>query len=172
MATKDLSVIPEFYHKYVRLVQEETVLEALKGQGTVALQFLENIPDDKWTYRYADNKWSIKEMVQHIIDTERIFSYRALCIARGEKASLPGFDENNYATHSAADRRKKEDLIEEFDVVRRSTTALFQSFTDGQLMATGIANNNPIEVNGIGFITVGHVTHHITILRERYLYVQ
>jgi hypothetical protein len=111
-------------------------------------------------------------MVQHIIDTERIFAYRALCIARGEKTSLPGFDENNYAAHSAADRRKKEDLIEEFDVVRRSTTALFQSFTDGQLMATGIANNNPIEVNGIGFITVGHVTHHITILRERYLDVQ
>jgi uncharacterized damage-inducible protein DinB len=169
MAVKDLSDIPEFYHKYVRLVQEETVLEALKNQGANALRFLENIPDDKWTFRYAEDKWSIKEMVQHIIDTERIFTYRALCIARGEKKSLPGFDENNYAAHSAADRRKKEDLIEEFNIVRHSATALFQSFTDEQLMAKGTANNNPIGVNGIGFITVGHVMHHLAILKERYL---
>jgi hypothetical protein len=168
MAKPDLSAIPEFYHKYVRLVQDDSVIEALAKNGDEALSFLRGIPEEKWTYRYAEGKWSIKEMVQHMIDTERIFAYRALCFARGEKASLPGFDENTYAVHSEGDKRNKTGLISEFEIVRQSTVLLFQSFSEEQLGATGVANNNPVGVNSIGFITVGHAMHHENVLRERY----
>jgi uncharacterized damage-inducible protein DinB len=169
MPKPDLITIPEFYHKYVRLVAENDAAAALSANTEKALGVLSDIPDEKWNYRYAEGKWSIKEMLQHITDAERIFSYRALCIARGEKQSLPGFDENTYAAASNADRRKKEELIEEFKTVRKATEALFQSFDDEQLAKIGVANNKSISVNGIGFVTVGHVMHHLNILQERYL---
>jgi hypothetical protein len=112
--------------------------------------------------------WSIKELVQHVIDSERIFSYRALCFARGESASLPGFDENTYAAASQADNRNKQSLLEELRAVQVATTLLFQSFSEAQLDQTGIANNNPVSVRAIGFITVGHTLHHKKILQEKY----
>lgn len=169
MPRPDLSTIPEFYHKYVRLVQDDNAVTALENNTTQAFQFIQEIPEERWSHRYDEDKWSIKELVQHTIDTERIFSYRALCIARGEKVSLPGFDENSYATASNADRRSKKELVEEFEAVRKATILLFLSFTDEQLSHTGTANNKPIGVNSIGFITVGHLMHHLNILRERYL---
>lgn len=169
MAKIDLKTIPEFYHKYVNLVEEESATDALAKNTENVHKFLQQLPDDKWNFRYAEGKWSIKELIQHIIDAERIFSYRALCIARGETQSLPGFDENTYADASNADRRSKEELTDEFNAVRKATEALFQSFNEEQLSKTGIANNNSITVNGIGFIVAGHVTHHLNILKERYL---
>lgn len=108
-------------------------------------------------------------MVQHLIDAERIFAYRALCIARGETVSLPGFDENIYAAASKADGRTKEELLAEFKTARQSTAQLFVSFDEAQLAATGTANNNSISVNAIGFIIPGHVQHHLNVLEERYL---
>lgn len=169
MAKPDLSTIPPFYHKYVNLVEEDTASRALENSTAATHRFFVSIPEEKWDYRYAEGKWSIKELVQHIIDTERIFSYRALCFARGEKQSLPGFDENAYATDSSAGRRTKDELIEEFEAVRKATEILFRSFDEDQLGKKGQANNNSVSVNGIGFITVGHVLHHLNILRERYL---
>lgn len=169
MAKPALSSIPEFYHKYVKLVEEDSASSALEKNSETLRSFLQAIPEEKWDFRYAEGKWSIKELVQHMIDTERIFSYRALCIARGEKQSLPGFDENLYAANSQGDRRSKTELVTEFSAVRTATKLLFASFTEEQLSSTGQANNNPISVNGIGFITVGHVLHHLNILRERYL---
>jgi hypothetical protein len=169
MAKPDLATIPEFYHKYVKLVAEDKATEALASNGQSTQDFLKAIPDEKWDYRYAEGKWSIKELVQHMIDSERIFAYRALCIARGEKQSLPGFDENVYAAASGAEKRNKEELVEEFTAVRKATELLFRSFAEEQLSRTGTANNKPVSVNGIGFITAGHVLHHLNILRERYL---
>lgn len=169
MAKPSLSSVPEYYHKYVKLVEEDSASTALEKNSETLHSFLQVIPEEKWDFRYAEGKWSIKELVQHMIDTERIFSYRALCIARGEKLNLPGFDENNYASNSQAERRSKTELVAEFNAVRKATSLLFASFTEEQLSSTGQANNNPISVNGIGFITVGHVLHHLTVLRERYL---
>jgi uncharacterized damage-inducible protein DinB len=168
MTKPDLSTIPVFYHRYVQLIQEENVRQALSANTEKTFPFLTKIPQEKWDYRYEEGKWSVKEMVQHLIDSERIFCYRALCIARGEKVSLPGFDENTYAAASEADRRSKEDLLKEFDVVRQSTQLLFASFTNEQLQQTGIANQKPVSVTAIGFITAGHVAHHLGVLRERY----
>ena len=169
MPRPDLAEVPEFYHKYVNLIQEETVTEAIQKNTERILPYLKTIPAEKWNHRYAEGKWSIKEMVQHIIDTERIFSYRALCFARGEKLSLPGFDENTYAAASKADKRTSEELIAEFESVRKSIAFLFDSFDAEQLRATGVANNKPLSVNAIGYIIPGHVQHHINILKERYL---
>ena len=169
MSRPDLSTVPEWYHNYIKQVKENEVNEAIKANTLASLTFFRSIPDDKWGYRYADSKWSIREMIQHIIDAERVFAYRALCIARGEKGSLPGFDENSYAKHSKGDKRSKEDLLSEFEVVRRSIELLFASFDDEQLSATGVANNNRISVNAIGFIIPGHVQHHMNVLKERYL---
>lgn len=169
MPKPDLAITPEFYHKYVRLVQSDDAVAALENNAAETLALLREIPGEKWSHRYAEGKWSIKEMVQHILDSERIFSYRALCIARGEKASLPGFDENTYAAASEAGKRSKEELVEEFETTRKATVLLFRSFSQDQLFSTGTANNKPIDVNSIGFITVGHLMHHLNILQERYL---
>lgn len=170
MKRPDLSRVPPFYHKYINLVPDGADLNQALEQNLINVSdFLEAIPDEKWLFRYEENKWSIKELVQHVIDSERIFAYRALCIARGETASLPGFDENTYTALANADARTKESLLQELRAVQISTALLFQSFDEAQLERYGTANNNPIQVRAIGFIAAGHLLHHKNILQERYL---
>jgi uncharacterized damage-inducible protein DinB len=162
--------VPPFYQKYVDLVPQGASLSELLEQNIRSMHdFLSAIPEEKWSFRYAEGKWSIKELVLHLADAERIFSYRALCIARGETASLPGFDENKYAALSNADARDKESLIQELKAVQTATALLFQSFDDAQLERTGTANNNPIQVRTIGAVAAGHLLHHKNILQERYV---
>jgi uncharacterized damage-inducible protein DinB len=168
MPRPNLSEVPTFYHNYVNQVQSNSLHEAF-GQHSRSLDFIKNIPDGKWTYRYAPDKWSIKELVQHIIDAERIFCYRALCFARKDKTALPGFDENSYAAASKGDSRNKKELLEELEIVQKASEKLFSSFDEEQLESTGTANGKLISVNSIGFITVGHTQHHANIIRERYL---
>jgi uncharacterized damage-inducible protein DinB len=130
---------------------------------------VEDIPRDKVDYCYAEGKWTVKELVQHLIDAERIFAYRALTIARGDQTPLPGFDETTYAAASKADARKWEDLVEEFKAVRQSTDLLFKSFTEDQLQQRGTTNQHKNTVNAIGFTAFGHLLHHKNILEEKYL---
>ena len=169
MPKPDLTAVPAWYHGYINLVKEDDVHQAIKANTEASLSFFRSIPGEKWMHRYAVGKWSIKEMLQHIIDAERIFSYRALCFARKDKTPLPGFEENDYAAASNADKREKEELITEFEAVRKSIEQLFASFDEEQLSSTGISNNNRISVNAIGFIIPGHVQHHVNVLKERYL---
>ena len=131
--------------------------------------FLESIPADKLSYRYAEGKWTIKEIVGHLIDTERIMCYRALCIARGEKQSLPGFEEAEYAAASNANQREFSEIIDEYVLVRQSTIAMVRSFTPEMIQARGIANNHPITVNALCRVIAGHELHHLAIIKERYL---
>ncbi|HET9056034.1 MAG TPA: DinB family protein [Chitinophagaceae bacterium] len=158
-----------YYARYISYVKEDDVLMAFASQAEIITPFLQSIPDDKWDYAYAEGKWTVKELVQHVIDTERIFSYRALRIARKDETPLPGFDENTYAPASLANRRNATELIEEFLAVRKSTELLFKSFTSSMLQQKGIASNQSITVNALGFITLGHFYHHKTVLEERYL---
>jgi DinB superfamily len=158
-----------YFQKYIDLVQEDNLQNAFQNQSLIINGFLHSITEEKSAYAYAPDKWTIKELLLHITDTERIFAYRGLCIARNEKNSLPGFDENIYAAASNANNRNWKDLAEEFLVVRKSTEALFNSFTPEILSRSGISNNNPMAVNSAGFIVVGHVYHHIKIFNERYL---
>jgi hypothetical protein len=126
------------------------------------------IPAESTNFKYADDKWTIKQMFQHVIDTERIFAYRALAISRKEPANLLGFDENEYAKNATALNRNWKDMLTEWRVVRQSTNLLFSSFTDEQIKTIGNANGHPLSVNAIGFIVFGHALHHLHILKERY----
>lgn len=160
---------PGYFQKYIDQVPESDFYTALNNQTKAVESFLSAITEEKSLHAYADGKWSIKEMLQHIIDTERIFCYRALCFARGENNNLPGFDENEYAANSYANQRNWNSLVQEFLMVRKATAALFESFSETALSATGTANNNTTSVLSIGFILTGHYYHHKKILIERYL---
>ncbi|MBI5858761.1 MAG: DinB family protein [Sphingobacteriales bacterium] len=169
MARADLSRVPEYFHKYINQVEEDDLMDVLEKQTRSFVRFLKEIPKDKRNYRYAEDKWTIKEVLLHIIDAERIFGYRALCFARKDPTSLPGFDENSYAVNSKADQRKWKDLVREFESVREATLSLFGSFDNDQLEASGTANAKPNYVLGIGFIVAGHVNHHVNVIKEKYL---
>ena len=169
MAFLQPGTFPAYAANYISLVDTATVKEAVEKYASSTIEFFKNIPTGKVDHRYAENKWSIKEMLQHIIDAERIFSYRALRLARKDKTPLPGFDENTYALASNADARKWKDLLEEFEVVRRSSDLLIKSFTDEQYEQMGSTNGQPTSVKAIGFILYGHMLHHKNILEERYL---
>lgn len=160
---------PSFFKKYVDTVAEDNLADAFAHQLPGLESFLEGISEEKANYAYAPGKWTIKELLQHVIDTERLFAYRALCFSRKEAASLPGFDEDAYAAHSNANARPWADLVAEFVAVRKSSEWLYTSFSEDMLTRSGIANNHPATVLSIGFMIVGHVNHHQRVLQERYL---
>jgi uncharacterized damage-inducible protein DinB len=160
---------PAFIAGYVNFIRADTVSEAIEKYSRSIKDFFKNIPLDKVDYRYAEDKWNIKEVLQHIIDAERIFAYRALSIARHDKTPLPGFDEKSYAIATNADQRSWENLLQEFEAVRKSTDLLLQSFTADQLQQSGTTNNQPNTVEALSFLVFGHILHHINVLKERYL---
>ncbi|HWR32942.1 MAG TPA: DinB family protein [Chitinophagaceae bacterium] len=169
MPRPDLSRVPEYYHQYINQVDGDDLMGVLQKQTRSLLKFLKEIPKDKRNYRYADDKWTVKEVLQHIIDTERIFAYRALCFARKDTTPLPSFEENDYAANCKADKRKWKDMISEFEAVRQSTVTLFDSFDEEQLESNGTASGKSSYVLGIGFIIAGHANHHLNVMKERYL---
>ncbi|MGZ3838215.1 MAG: DinB family protein [Flavisolibacter sp.] len=169
MANVDLSRVPEFYHSYISRVEEDQLTEAFRKHQTDLVRFLTPIPEAAWNQGYGPGKWSLKEVVQHIIDAERIFGYRALCFSRKDKTPLPGFDETAYTPASKANRRTKEELIAELATVQQSSAQLFASFDKEQLNETGVSNGKPVYVEALGYILVGHARHHQNIIRERYL---
>ena len=169
MSGIDLSRVPAFYHNYIGLVAETDLKKAFQLHETELIQLLNGIPEEKWDHRYAEGKWSIKELVQHMIDAERIFCNRALRFARKDSTELPGFDENLFAETSGAAARNKKDLVDEMATVQKSSSQLFNSFDNEQMEQSGISNGKSIYVKAIGFIIIGHVIHHRNILLERYL---
>lgn len=160
---------PAYFQNYISQVKEDDLEEAFKNQQEIIRDFFDAIPEEKTNTGYAAGKWSLKELLQHIIDTERIFNFRALSFARKEQASLPGFEENDYAANSNANARSWKSLCEELKVVRKSTEMLYDSFSEEALNTSGMANNNPTSVLAMGFINVGHLNHHKRIIEERYL---
>ena len=169
MPQVDLTRIPPYYHKYINLVESLSLNEALEKYQTELVSILSELPEELWNYRYAPGKWSIKELVQHLIDGDRVFCYRALRFARHDQTELPGFDENLFAEYSEADHRSREELLEELKSVQRSSALMFQSFSEDQLNQSGVANGNSVYVGGLGYIIAGHTRHHMQVLQERYL---
>jgi len=169
MSTPSPTNVPGYFQLYINQVEETELFTALNNQTARLSSFLNSISEEKSTYAYAAGKWTIKELLQHIIDTERIFCYRALCIARGEKMALPGFNENEYAGNSYASERNWEGLVKEFLLVRESSLILFNNFSNHVLEIIGTAGSNTLSVNNIGFILVGHFNHHKKVLVEKYL---
>ncbi len=158
-----------FFATYIKAVENVNLIEELEISVHDFIRFVQNIPMDKFDYRYAEGKWTIKEIIQHLIDAERIFGYRALRISRNDKTPLPGFEENDYVKNTDAKLRSIQDLLTEMAVVRQSTLSLFKSFSQEQLSRMGVASNNEISVRAIGFIIIGHQKHHQQIFQERYL---
>jgi len=169
MTNVDLSRVPEFYHGYINLVINEDMQTAFQKHQTELVSFLKDIPKKKWNHRYAEDKWTVKEVVQHIIDAERVFAYRALCFARKDATPLPSFDENAYAANSKAENRTKKDLLKELKTVQQSSAQMFGSFDEEQLQQPGTASGKPTYVKGIAYILLGHALHHKNIIEERYL---
>jgi len=159
-----------YYNNYLQLVSDEwTLAEELEVSVHNFIRFVQDIPMDKYNYRYAEGKWTIKDIIQHLIDTERIFSYRALRFARNDKTELPGFDETQYGLVANGSERKLQEMLTELALVRQSTIMLFKSFSNEDLLKTGIASGNSASVRALGFIIIGHQNHHIKVFKERYL---
>ena len=159
---------PPFYDTYVRLVPEQDLKAALETSLKELESDLARIPADKGGYAYGEGKWTVNGVVRHATDTERVFAYRALCIARGERQPLPGFDENAYAEAAKSDTRGLPESIEEMLTVRRSTVMLFKGFSPEALASKGVVDGRPVTVLAIGYMIIGHWRHHASVLRGRY----
>ncbi|WP_432221550.1 DinB family protein [Flavobacterium sp. TMP13] len=157
------------FHTYIEQAGEGNLIEELEISLHDFIKFVQNIPMDKFDFRYAEAKWTIKEIIQHVIDTERIFAYRALRISRNDKTPLSGFDENEYVVNTDANQRNIQSLLTELSAVRHSNLFLYKSFSVEQLKRIGTASNNEISVRALGFVTIGHQKHHQRIFEERYL---
>jgi uncharacterized damage-inducible protein DinB len=159
-----------YYAPYIQsLTDEYTLIEELEISVHRLIKFVQNIPMDKFDYRYAEDKWTIKDILQHLIDVERIFAYRALRFARKDATPLASFDENNYVVFANATKRTIQDLLTELAVVRQATLSLYKTFSEEELLRMGIASNHPMSVRALGFVIIGHQNHHQRIFEERYL---
>jgi uncharacterized damage-inducible protein DinB len=165
----NLENVPAFYKTYVKQIDEGDLLQALRISGHRTQELIHSIHPDKADYRYAENKWTIREVLVHLMDAERIFAYRALRFARQDKTPLAGWDENNYAPHLNAFNRSLKKLADEMSHLRSTSIDLFESFTPEMLTRKGVANNNEMTVAVLGFVIAGHEIHHGKILKERYL---
>jgi DinB superfamily len=168
MKRNDINPMPVYFDRYINLVADIDLQAAIQQ----SLEDIDNFPLDKWTALgdrvYAPGKWTVKDMVQHIIDTERIFNYRALRFARNDNTLLPGFEEDDFANAAQANARTLADLLAELKTLRQSSLQLFGSFTDEMLQRTGKAFKSDISVLALGFTLLGHQLHHLNVLTERY----
>src|SRR5580698_8161086 len=161
-----------YYFTYINRVSGDDPIDEMEGQLGDLLALFAGISEEASLHRYAPDKWTIRQVLNHITDTERAFAFRALWFARGFDAPLPGYDQNIAASGAAADGISWAAHVEEFQRVRLSTISLFRNLPPEAWMRSGIASDNPFTVRAMAFIIAGHVAHHITILRERYLSAQ
>ena len=172
MIRKDLhrSEYADFYKNYIEAIPENTSLPEVFSFGAdQVLSLFSSLTEKQMAHAYAEGKWTLKELLLHIIDSERIFAYRALRFARNDSTELPGFDQDDYVPASNANKRSKASLLEEYTSVRMASQTLFNSFSDDDLLKKGIANNAVVSIRALAFIMVGHELHHLQVIKERYL---
>jgi len=161
---------PAYAHIYIDLLPDDgLVLKHLEDNLRSAKKFLASIPKTRWLHRYTEGKWTIKEILGHVVDDERIYLYRALRFARNDGTELPGFEQDRYAQYSGANQREVEDLLDEFSLVRQSTITFFNSLDDAALMRTGVADGHRVSVRALAYHIAGHALRHVNIIKERYL---
>lgn len=158
-----------YFSRYLALVPEEDILGAIEEQGGVTGGLLRKLTETQAAFRYAEGKWSVKQIVGHVTDGMRVFAHRALCIARGETQSLPGFDENLYVENAGFDDRPLSDLLEDLAATRAATLRLLRGLPEAAWTRKGTANNSPVTVRALAWMIAGHERHHVNVLRERYL---
>jgi DinB superfamily len=159
----------EYAAGYVALVPENDVLKVLREQVEIVRELISSIPEEQELFRYAPGKWSIREMIGHLGDGERVFGFRAFTFSRGDTAALPGFDENEYVRQSNSEQTRLKDLLAEFIALRQSNIFMLEQLNQEAWARIGIANGNAVSVRAIVWIMAGHVRHHLNILTERYL---
>jgi hypothetical protein len=169
MSSKKDAVASDHMLQYVAKATDTDVVKALRNNSKELKKLIKNIPAKKRSYAYAEGKWTIKELLQHIIDAERVFTYRALTFARKDQSPLPGFDENKWAVNANKVKRKWSDVVEELTLLRSTTESFFDSLDEEALLFQGSANNNPTNALAMGYVIAGHAKHHIEIIKERYL---
>lgn len=157
-----------YFEKYVKLVDEGDVIDVLQKQSDDFIGRLRGLDEAKWAHRYAPEKWSVKQVVGHLIDAERVFAYRALVFGRGDKAELPSFDEQGYMATAGYDAVSGSALAEEWEALRKGTVLFFRGLPAEAWERMGVASSNKVSVRALAFITAGHVRHHAGVLRERY----
>lgn len=164
-----LEEVPAFYRGYVEEAPDGNIIRTLRSASDRLWDTVARLPAGHADHRYAPEKWSVMEVFQHVVDAERVFSYRALRFARNDGTELPGFDENSYAMNAVVAHREFHEILREHDALRWATIELFRSFTPEMLGRTGIANGQRISVRALGWVIAGHAVHHMTIINERYL---
>jgi hypothetical protein len=158
-----------YFQNYVGQVSESDIMAVLRSEIDDLDVLLNRVPPEKEAWAYAEGKWTIREVVGHLIDGERVFGYRALCIARGETQNLPGFEQDDYLRTAPYNHIELEDLLSELRLVRLSNIAMFRNLDEEAWNRVGIANNSEVTVRALAFIMAGHLRHHMNVLRERYL---
>lgn len=166
----DTTEFAPYYKPYIdKTLNYASVLDGLKENKNEVVLFFENLPKDKLEFSYAAGKWTPKDILLHLIDAERIFTYRALRISRNDKTELPGFEEDDYVIEANANNRELKDLLLEFETVRSATVSLYSTFSDIQMKRMGKASNCDVSVRALAYMTLGHYLHHMQIIKERYL---
>ncbi len=159
-----------YFRQYIKLVNlEESIIKNLENSQTYFYDLLNGLSEEKYNYRYGQGKWTIQEVVQHIIDTERIFAYRTLSFARKDNTPLPGFDQDFFTKHSNANSRNFKDLLEEMTLLRKGTILLFKSLSEEDLLESGVMSSMKISVRALGYLFSGHQMHHLNVIKEKYL---
>ena len=158
-----------YYQRYIDKAKGENVSEVIKNHSEEIIHFLSSVPAAKADHAYAEGKWTLKQLLQHLIDAERVFVYRAMRFARKDSLPLQGFDEDAYAVNAFAEQRKWNELLNELKALRTSTDIFVRSLNMEQLSASGTANNTAMSVNALAFVIYGHLLHHIEVIKERYL---
>jgi len=157
-----------YFNRYITLVPEGNFLDLLGMQTQQTREFFEKLSEETGNYRYATEKWSIKEVLGHVMDTERVFAYRTLCIARGEQQPLPGLDQNEYAANANYDRIPLSKIVQHYTALRVSTFFLLEQIPDSAWERKGISNQKPISLRALAYIIAGHERHHMRVLSELY----
>jgi len=158
-----------YYNNYVSLVTDGPIATVLKAQPGELSRLISGLPDEKGTFAYAEGKWTIKELLSHIIDGERIFAYRVLRVSRGDKTPIEGFEQDEYIETSNANNRSFAELLEEFGTLRKANLLLVNNISGEASQLMGTASDNPVSARALVYIMAGHVRHHLNILNERYL---
>ncbi|WP_461533524.1 DinB family protein [Sinomicrobium sp.] len=157
-----------YYQNYILRLKDTSILDALRNTEDKFVRQIDGLSQEKLSYRYAEGKWTVAEVIQHLIDSERIFTTRVLRIARNDSTELPGFEQDTYVPFSGANSRSVAVLISDFKAVRLGTISLFTSFTDEMLIRQGWVGGSLMSVRAIGFIVAGHLDHHLSVLIEKY----
>lgn len=169
MTKSDIPVLPKFFDRYINLADNIDLVDALNQASSFEQLLPVETAEALGDRVYAPGKWTVRDILQHLIDTERIMAYRAMRFARNDKTSLPGFDEELFGQNARATRRSLTDLYDEYALNRRSTLALFRSLDEEMLIRSGVCFNQTVSPLSLGFVLVGHPIHHVNIIRERYL---